>query len=133
MKPISNTPYLVPERNYDLNGLPTNHRLQTEKTDFKNCMNACRVDIHSLDEHLYGESFQQKVFHSFMGMLKTVNSKSIEVNQSLEKILGGEGVDKWQLLSLQSILLNLNQEVMAVSKIVESMMNAVKTTLHTQV
>jgi len=73
------------------------------------------------------------LMHSVTKMLHHLNMRNQEINGLLNRVLRNQKIPASDLLALQGMMLNFSREVTAVSKIVESLVSSIKSTIQTQV
>lgn len=101
--------------------------------DFRKCMVICRSEQCHATYPLDSVRQPKQILDVLNSMLGKLHDRNCELNTILRNVRSGTVIQESEILALQGRMLNFAQEVMTVSKIVESAMNTIKTTLHIQV
>ncbi len=65
--------------------------------------------------------------------LMELNTRQYEIQKVADDILNGKKFSSREMIAIQAKLLQYNQEMQTVSKVVEQLVNGIKTTMQTQV
>jgi methylthioribose-1-phosphate isomerase len=107
---------------------------ETTNTSFRKTMQKC-INQNQMSEPTAPNipSGIESLKTSALQMISNLESQNSEMNDTLKRLLSGQTVDQGELMAVQGKMLNFQRQVMATSKIIESLVNTIRTTLQTQV
>lgn len=133
MKPVSFPSGIDGTRLNFMSGCKNPAICDQSASDFRKCMEICRSEQCHATNPLDSVSQPKQVLDMLNSMLGNLHDRNCELNTILRNLRSGAVIHESEILALQGRMLNFAQQVMTVSKIVESAMNTIKTTLHIQV